>query len=296
MKLNFKITRTAVIITLLAIGIVMTFLTFWLFSETKIFNDYVEKSSYHSGLRYGWIHLAINTLVILLDIVYLIFTIWEITNDNPPFAFLYDNDEYDNRRSKTTDDEETPAKPIRWKHWIWLVVLLVFFITTFKFGKTVFKQSVAMFNTSKIYHNTYQQKVEEKLGFYDKLWKTYQTKAQITNMNKDVFIEVTKVIMANVADGEKLSWKWVSRYPDIDYNQFSEFYADLSAYIAKQREGYFNIEKACQLIANQNNTMLDTFPNNIYNRVLKLDRIKFEYGFLSDSTNNVFARKTENIK
>jgi len=153
-----------------------------------------------------------------------------------------------------------------------------------------------MFNTSKIYHNTYQQKVEEKLGFYDKLWKTYQTKAEITKMNQDMFLQVTKIIMANVADGENLSWKWVSRYPDIDYNQFSEFYADLSAYIAKQREGYFSIEKACQLIANQNNTMLDTFPNNIYNRMLKLDRIKFEYGFLSDSTNNVFARKIENLK
>jgi len=115
-------------------------------------------------------------------------------------------------------------------------------------------------------------------------------------MNKDVFVEVTKIIMANVADGQNLSWKWISRYPDIDYNQFTEFYADLSNYIEKQREGYFSIEKTCQLIANQNNTMLDTFPNNIYNRALKLQRIKFEYGFLSDSTNHVFATKIENLK
>jgi hypothetical protein len=296
MKLNFKITRTAVIIALLAIGIAMTFLTFWLFSETKIFNDHIEERSYGPIVRYGWIHLAINMIMIILDIVYLIYTIWEISNDNPPFKFLYRDNEYNNRRPKAMDEDKASVKPIRWKSWMWLTILFILLITTFKLSKTVFKQSVAMFNTSKIYHNTYQQKVEEKLGFYDKLWKTYQTKAEITKMNQEMFLQVTKIIMANVADGENLSWKWVSKYPDIDYGQFTAFYADLSGYIEEQREGYFNIEKACQLIANQNNTMLDTFPNNIYNRALKLERIKFEYGFLSDSTNNVFAKKIENLK
>jgi hypothetical protein len=299
MKLKFKITRTVVVIALIAIGIAMTFLTFWLFNgNTKLFNDTVAKSDWHAGeVLFGWIHCAINLLVIVLDIIFLIYAVWEFSNDNPPFKFLYDKEEYySDRRPKAMDEEETPAKPVRWKRWIWLAILLVFLVTTFKSGKTIFKQSVAMFNTSKKYHNTYQQKVEEKLGFYDKLWKTYQTKAQITNMNKDVFIEVTKIIMANVADGENLSWKWVQRYPDVDYNQFTAFYADLSNYIETQRDGYFSIEKTCQLIANQNNTMLDTFPNNIYNKVLKLERINFQYGFLSDSTNNVFAKGIENIE
>jgi hypothetical protein len=59
---------------------------------------------------------------------------------------------------------------------------------------------------------------------------------------------------------------------------------------------FINIEKSCQIIANQNNTLLDTFPNNVYNKILKLNKINFEYGFLSDSTVSVFTSKKENIR
>jgi hypothetical protein len=302
MKLKLKVKRGHVIAGMVILLVGMIFLAFWLFADrTQIFNDYIEKDSYGSDYCYGWIHMAVNCLLGLSFIGWLIIFIWELDSSNSthPFAFLYDRDNYNYRRSRRNEndeEEEKPEKPIRWKRWILLAVLAIFLITLFKFGKTIYKQSVFMYNTSKKYQNTYQQKVEEKLGFYDKLWKTYQTKAQITNMNKDIFIEVTKIIMANVADGENLSWKWVSRYPDIDYNQFTAFYADLSSYIEKQRDGYFSIEKTCQLIANQNNTLLDTFPNNLYNKVLKIERINFQYGFLSDSTNNVFARRIENLK
>jgi hypothetical protein len=300
--MKLKIKRGHVIAGMLILLVGMIFLAFWLFADkTQIFNDYIEKDHWGSDYSYGWIHMAINCLLVLAFIAWLIVFIWELdsTADTHPLAFLYDRDGYrygHSRHNDDKDEEEKPEKPIRWKRWILLAVLAIFLITLFKFGKTIYKQSVFMYNTSKKYQNTYQQKVEEKLGFYDKLWKTYQTKAQITNMNKDVFVEITKIIMANVADGENLSWKWVSRYPDIDYNQFTAFYADLSSYIEKQRDGYFSIEKTCQLIANQNNTLLDTFPNNLYNKVLKIERINFQYGFLSDSTNNVFARRIENLK
>lgn len=300
MKLKFKIKRWHVIAGMLTILAGMVFLASWLFADqTQIFNDYIEKDHWGSDYNYGWVHVAINVVLVIAFIVWLVFFLSDVMNDGDSSSLLsklYEDDDRYRYRANRDEEEDAPAKPIRWKRWIWLTVLVIFLLTTFKFGKTIFKQSVFIFNTSKIYQNTYQQKVEEKLGFYDKLWKTYQTKAEITNMNQEMFLQVTKIIMANVADGENLSWKWVSKYPDIDYSQFTAFYADLSGYIEKQREGYFNIEKACQLIANQNNTMLDTFPNNIYNRVLKLERIKFEYGFLSDSTNNVFARKIENLK
>ena len=107
---------------------------------------------------------------------------------------------------------------------------------------------------------------------------------------------VTKIIMENRKDGEKITWKWVQENQQIPYDEFTTFYADLSDFITKQREGYFKIEQVCQEIANKNNTLLDTFPNNIYNKVVGCDRIHFEYGFLSDSTENVFKSKKENLK
>ena len=300
--MKIKINRSAVIITLILIGIGLTFLSFWMFSNTKLFNDTVENRSYGPDVSFGWIHCAVNMLLVILDIVWLIFFIWECTeedNKDRPFKWIY-GDNYgkkENRRSYREDDEEPKAtKPINWKRLSWYVIIIFLTLALCNFGKTIFRQSVFMYNTSKIYRNTYQQKVEEKQGFYDKLWKTYLQKEKITNINKDVFIQVTKLIMDNRADGEQLTWKWLQENQPIDYEIFSRFYADLSVFIAGQREGYFNIEKACQLIANKNNTLLDTFPNNIYNRALKIERINFEYGFLSDSTNNVFKSKVENLK
>lgn len=41
---------------------------------------------------------------------------------------------------------------------------------------------------------------------------------------------------------------------------------------------------------------LDTFPNNMYNSILKCERIDYRYSFLSDSTNQIFNSKIENIK
>lgn len=297
---NFKITRTAVIIGWILIGITMVFLNCWIFSDNaKFFNDTVEKGYSYTYTSFGWVHIAINYLVIFADIAWFGLFVVELgafDDDGRPFSFLYGRDGYSRHSRSSSEDEDKTSKPICWKRWVWLAIIFILVVGIFRFGKTIYKQSVFMYNTSKKYANTYQQKVQEKQGFYDKLWKTYQTKAQITKMNKDVFVEVTKIIMANVADGQKLSWKWVSRYPDIDYEQFTAFYTDLSNYIEKQREGYFNIEKVCQTIANQNNTMIDTFPNNLYNRFLKIQKINFQYGFLSDSTTNVFARRTENLK
>ncbi len=293
-----KITRKLVLVALIAIGILLTFLTCWLFSNSSpMFNDQISR--YSDGdirVSFGWVHIAINFLIVIVDIIWLFvfcFEAFEEKAKDRPFHKLYSNKE---TYSSDYETEKEPVKPIRWKRWVWIFVLIVLVLQIFKFSKVVYKQSVFVYNTSKKYHNTYQQKVEEKQGFYDKLWKTYLQKEKITNINKETFIQVTKLIMENRKDGEQLTWKWLQENQQIPYEEFTTFYADLSTFITKQREGYFNIEKACQTIANQNNTLLDTFPNNIYNRFLKQPRIKFEYGFLSDSTENVFKTKKENLK
>jgi len=305
MKLKF--TRNVVIATLVALAIGLIFLVSWSFGDhTKIFNDVIENHSYGAEVSYGWIHMALNTVLVFACLAWLIFFIWEISEDegSRPFEFLYENDEdrkyRKNRRgyndSNDNKKEEKPVVEFNWKKWLRYALLFLVLFYGFKLGKVIYKDSVFMYNTSKKYHNTYQQKVEEKQGFYDKLWKTYLQKEKITNINKETFLQVTKIIMENRKDGQNITWKWVHENQQIPYEQFTVFYADLSDFIASQREGYFNIEKTCQTIANQNNTLLDTFPNNVYNRMLKLQRINFEYGFLSDSTDNVFASKKENLK
>jgi hypothetical protein len=139
------------------------------------------------------------------------------------------------------------------------------------------------------------QKTEALKGFYDKLWKTYITKEKISKVGKDAFVEVAKIAMSAQADGANLSWKWVGQYAQLPYGEFMAFYADLSRYIEDQRNGYFALETERQSIVNEHNTMLKLFPNNLYNVLAGRKQLVFKYGFLSDSTNKVFATGVENL-
>ena len=87
--------------------------------------------------------------------------------------------------------------------------------------------------------------------------------------------------------------KWNQENQSIPYNNFSAFYSDLSQFVVSQRDEYFKIEKQCQVISNSSKVMLDTFPNNIYNKILKLEPIKYGYGFTSEKTQKVFKTKNE---
>lgn len=295
---KIKLPHYVIILIEMLITVVLIFLAFWLFNEnTHFLNDYFDKGTF-GGWENGWIHQGLCLINVLIIICMAVIFIWEIIAvsdsdiDSPLKYFI--KDEKDNQLKDKTKNKIDMK--INYRKFIKWAIIIFLIIVVFRFGKTIFTQSVFMYNTSKKYHNTYQQKVEEKLGFYDKLWKTYLQKDKITNVNKEVFIEVTKIIMENRRDGENITWKWLQENQPITYDEFTYFYKDLSDFIAGQREGYFAIEKQCQVIANQNNTLLDTFPNNVYNKILKIERIKFEYGLLSDSTNAVFTSKIENIE
>lgn len=173
---------------------------------------------------------------------------------------------------------------------IFILILIVSIVSSISY---VYHRNKTIYNTSKVYHNKYKQKVQEKQGFYDKLWKTYLQKEKVSTLNKDVFIQVSKIIMDGRKDGQNTAWKWVQENQSIPFEEFTSFYKDLSSFIEKQREEYFSLEKQAQLIAYQNNILLDTIPNNIYNKFLNCKHIDFEYGFLSDSTKTVFKNKEE---
>ena len=100
--------------------------------------------------------------------------------------------------------------------------------------------------------------------------------------------------MENRKDGVSVTWKWVHENQNIPYEEFTRFYADLSKFVETQREAYYALEIQCQQLATANNMLLDTFPNNMYNKIISCPHIQFKYGFLSDSTRNVFSTGNEN--
>lgn len=263
-----------------------------------VLSIYVGKATFDSDLsdhRWGAFHTSCMFLSVTLVVTGVILFIWELVargeNEPGPLRFFYE--EHDELCSSDKTEE---TKSVNLKKILFVVLGIIFCLWLGTKCVGVKDDCVTLYNTSKIYHNKYNQLTTEKKGFYDKLWKTYLQKEKITNVNKETFLTAARIIMENRADGKSLSWKWVRENQQIPFETYSTFYADLNDFISRQREEYFNLEKACQVIANNNNTMLDTFPNNLYNKLLNCKRIHFEYGFLSDSTNSVFSKKAENLK
>ena len=183
------------------------------------------------------------------------------------------------------------------KGWNVLIIIGLFFCYSIYGTKEYLVNPLSnIYNKSVIVNNQYNQKAIERKGFYDKLWKTFLQKEKITNINKDVFIEVAKIQMENRKDGQNVTWKWVQENSQIPYSEYVKFYSDLSSFIEDQRKEYYALEKECQALAIAHNLLIDTFPNNYYNKLLGVKKIEFSDGFLSDSTNKIFTTKTENLK
>lgn len=281
MKIRLTPTLTA---TYIIIAFCISLIVFGLCFEIKLPHDTIVNGE----LKYGVLHAIINFLWIACSVV---FAVWGLTlcdTDNPSSPF-------DTYKRKEIEYELKLFKMKKNKIILWSIIILSIF-GLYKIIKPSISDSILIYNKSVQYKNLYKQKSDEKMGFYDKLWKVYLQKNQIAELNKDVFIEVTKIIMQGRADGDKVAWKWVQENQQIPYDQFTKFYADLSEFVFSQREAYFNIEKECMNIANQNNTMLDTFPNNIYNKILKCEKIDFKYSFTSKKTKEVFSSEEENIE
>lgn len=243
------------------------------------------KRYYHNegpAEHWGIVHIIFSLIYAASYLIWVIFGGILIFADDPKGEEIFDD-----------KDDDSIKKPIR--NTIIAIFSLLALIFIGKYCFIIGKDCKEVYNANKVYNAKYIQKVQAKKGFYDKLWKTYIQKEKITSLNKETFLQVTQLIMENRADGENLTWKWVSENQKIPYEEFTAFYADLSNFVEQQRKEYYNIELDCQYIAQSNNTMLDTFPNNIYNKVLKCNTIQFEYGFLSDKTDSVFTNKKENL-
>lgn len=251
--------------------------------------DYMQGSE----LKFGSVHIIIATL---FWIVWLAGVVVFIANMVDTDYELFDNYLIERSGSTTTTEEEHAITKKSIKSLIGWVLGILVILMSFSFIKKHGTAMIDLYNTSVAYHNAYDQKAQEKEGFADKMWSTYLQKDKITGISKDVFLEVTKIIMENRRDGANVTWKWLQENQQIPYSEFTKFYEDLSSFIATQREGYFGIEKQCQEISQANNAMLETFPNNLYNKILKIKRIEFKYGFLSEKTVATFKTGIEKVE
>ena len=173
------------------------------------------------------------------------------------------------------------------KLWIGFILILILSITSC--SQYVYHKSVQLYNTSQSNALTYSQLEQQEISLWDAKYLTFVEKSKIANINKESFIAVTEIIMSARKDGQNLAWKWLTENQPIDYEQFVKFYADLSSFVSTQYTDIYAIESEKQSLVKNHNLMLRQWPNNLFNRYMKIPELNYRAGYISDSTKKIFG-------
>jgi hypothetical protein len=122
-------------------------------------------------------------------------------------------------------------------------------------------QSISLYNQYHLIVNKFNQKMDERSAFYDKMWKTISQKGKVAVKNDSSFTRNINLIMQGRKDAEGLMMKWVQESnPNVNFQEVSALYKDLSRTIEAEREGFFIQEKYLQDIKLQCDNLLAVFP------------------------------------
>ena len=95
--------------------------------------------------------------------------------------------------------------------------------------------------------NQFEQKIDERTAFYDKMFKVISQKTQIAVKNDSSFIKVVNAQVQGQKNGEQVMWAWVQQSnPTATFTEVTKLYADLSRAIEGERAGFFEQEKVLQ--------------------------------------------------
>lgn len=177
------------------------------------------------------------------------------------------------------------------------LILVVILGVLFSYGRSVYSTSVGLFNQTKEISLEYDKTKQLQITSYDADYLNFIDQQENANINKETFIEVTNIIMANRRDGANLSWKWVQENQQIPYSEFTQFYKNLSAFISTRYANNANIESTKQELVRKHNTLLKLYPNNLINEwILEVPDLVYEQGYVSDATKARFKQDTDATK
>lgn len=164
-----------------------------------------------------------------------------------------------------------------------VVIIIVILLIT----KTI-SPLVTIYNSTTELRLSYNKEVQTQLTNYDGYYLAFIDKQDNATVNKETFLQVTNIIMLARKDGENLAWKWNTENQNIPYSEFSDFYRELSNFISIRYQDNMVIERNKQDIVQKHNTILVTFPGNIYNKLLGVKQLKYKFGYVSKKTMNRF--------
>lgn len=223
---------------------------------------------------YGTMHVAFNCIFGVLTFLYIVILMRKSLDENLEFDFR-------------EDDGQT--KYYAGVKTLFILILLMLVSNEF------YNKSKFIYNTAHVYQNEDTRLKQNKETFYDNYWKSYQLTNDVVIQNKETLLELTNIVMNARKDGDKLTWKWLQENQPIPYSEFTKFYSGLISFIQSQRAELLALESQSQEISKRNNTLLDTFPNVVYNKVLGLKHIEYKPSFTSTKTQQVFKSGLEEL-
>lgn len=145
--------------------------------------------------------------------------------------------------------------------------------------------------------NQFEQKIDERTAFYDKMFKVISQKTQIAVKNDSSFIKVVNAQVQGQKNGEQVMWAWVQQSnPTATFTEVTKLYADLSRAIEGERAGFFEQEKVLQDVQRQHKNLTKKLPGAFYNFFLKREDLKYS-PIKADVTEEVMKTgKDNNIK
>lgn len=153
---------------------------------------------------------------------------------------------------------------------------------------------VTISNKETLLRNRFEQKIDERKAFFDKMYKIITQKSQVSVKNDSSFRKNVEIIMEGRKDAEGTFMKWIQESnPNTDYKEVAALYKDLSRSIEAEREGFFTQEKVLQDVVREHKDLIRTFPTNIFITVLGRQELNYN-PISSDFTDTVFKTGKEN--
>ncbi len=146
-------------------------------------------------------------------------------------------------------------------------------------------RGIDLYNYEIQLRNKIEAKQVENTSNFDNMWKKIKQAANVSDKYKDGFKEIVEVYTTGRKDNSSnMLMKWgAEAIPNFD----SSIYKQLNNIIVSSRDDFNLNQKELIDLKRQHDTLLTSFPNNLYFTVLKVDKIKINI-VTSTQTEKVF--------
>ena len=144
-----------------------------------------------------------------------------------------------------------------------LIAILSFLIVT---SASVVGKGISLYNQELVLRKQITAKQLDNTSQFDNMWKKIKQSTNVTDKYKDGLKEVLAVYTDGRSEGsENMLMKWgAEAVPNFD----SSIYKQLNNIIVASRDDFTMKQKELIDLKREHDTLISTFPNNLYYRVL----------------------------